>query len=289
MRKPAVAGSFYPGSLAGLQRQIEDCFKHPLGPGALPGEGKPVERHTLGLVSPHAGYIYSGPVAANGFFWIAAEKRPGTVVIVGPNHRGLGAAVAVGRERTWQTPLGTVEVDVGMGEAIVAAGHWAKWDDLAHSMEHSLEVQVPFLQYIYGSEFRIVPIAMLRQELEIAQDLGRAIAATLKGKDGLVIASSDFSHYESQASAGRAGNGHDCRLQGTGRQEGEPPASCHVGRCHRRLLAGRWLRLSGDHRLSGRRPLQPSLTPHKIATHGGFEHGLAFGYAIRGSTERKEA
>ena len=203
MRKPAVAGSFYPGSFTGLQRQIEDCFKHPLGPGALPGEGKSAERHIIGLVSPHAGYIYSGPVAANGFSRIAAEKKPGTVVIVGPNHRGLGAMVAVGREGPWQTPLGSVEVDVGVGEAIVSAGHWAKWDDLAHSMEHSLEVQVPFLQYIYGPEFKIVPIAMLRQELEIGEDLGRAIAAALKGKDGLIIASSDFSHYESQSSAGR--------------------------------------------------------------------------------------
>jgi MEMO1 family protein len=203
MRKPAVAGSFYPGSFTGLQRQIEDCFKHPLGPGTLPGEAKSAERHTLGLVSPHAGYIYSGPVAAHGFSRIAAEKKPGTVVIVGPNHRGLGAAVAVGREGTWQTPLGTVEVDIEVGEAIISAGHSAKWDDLAHSMEHSLEVQVPFLQYIYGSDFKIVPIAMLRQEVEIAQDLGRAIAAALKGRDGLVIASSDFSHYESQASASR--------------------------------------------------------------------------------------
>ena len=203
MRKPAVAGSFYPGSFTGLQRQIEDCFKHPLGPGALPDGGKSAERRILGLVSPHAGYIYSGPVAANGFFRVAMEKRPGLVVIVGPNHRGLGAMVAVGREGTWQTPLGSVDVDVGVGESIVSAGHWAKWDDLAHSMEHSLEVQVPFLQYLFGSEFKIVPIAMLRQELEIAQDLGRAIAAALKGRDGLVIASSDFSHYESQSSASR--------------------------------------------------------------------------------------
>src|SRR5512137_3029801 len=120
MRKPAVAGSFYPGSFNGLQRQIEDCFKHPLGPGALPGEGKPAERHTLGLVSPHAGYIYSGPVAANGFFRIASENKPGTVVIVGPNHSGLGAGVAVGREGTWQMPLGTVDVDLEVGGAITS-------------------------------------------------------------------------------------------------------------------------------------------------------------------------
>lgn len=203
MRKPAVAGSFYPGSLTSLQRQIEECFKHPLGPGALPGEGQLVEQRILGLVSPHAGYIYSGPVAANGFSRVAAGKRPRTVVILGPNHRGLGAEVAVGRERTWQTPLGAVEVDVDVGEAVVSAGRWVECDDLAHSMEHSLEVQLPFLQYIYGAELRIVPIVMLRQDLDVARDLGQAIAAALSGKEGLIIASSDFSHYESQASAGR--------------------------------------------------------------------------------------
>jgi MEMO1 family protein len=203
MRKPAVAGSFYAGSFAGLQRQIEDCFKHPIGPGALPGETRSAERHTLGLVSPHAGYRYSGPVAANGFARLAAEKMPEVVVIVGPNHRGLGAAVAVGRQSAWQTPLGSVDVDLEVGEAVVAGGQWARWDDLAHGMEHSLEVQVPFLQYIYGSGFKIVPVAMLRQEMEIARDLGRAIASALRGRAGLIIASSDFSHYESQASAGR--------------------------------------------------------------------------------------
>lgn len=203
MRKPARAGSFYSGSPTGLQRQIEDCFRHPLGPGALPGGGNPAERRTLGLVNPHAGYVYSGPVAANGFFRLASEKKPGVVVIVGPNHSGLGAEVAVSREGKWQMPSGTVEVDLGVGEAIISAGRWAKWDDLAHSMEHSLEVQVPFLQYIYGSDLRVVAIAMMRQEWEVARDLGQAIAAALKGKDGLIIASSDFSHYESQASANR--------------------------------------------------------------------------------------
>ncbi len=203
MRKPAVAGSFYAGSPASLQRQIEDCFKHPLGPGALPGDTRSAERHTLGLVSPHAGYRYSGPVAANGFALLAGEKMPETVVIVGPNHRGLGAEVAVGRQGSWQTPLGSVDVDPEVGEAVIAGGQWARWDDLAHGLEHSLEVQVPFLQYIYGSGFKIVPIAMLRQDLEIARDLGRAIASALKGRAGLIIASTDFSHYEAQASAVR--------------------------------------------------------------------------------------
>jgi len=203
MRKPAVAGSFYEGSAAGLRRQIEDCFKHPLGPGALPGSARVVERRILGLVSPHAGYIYSGPVAANGFFQIAAEGKPQTVVILGPNHRGLGAAVAVGGQEAWQTPLGSVEIDVEVGQAIVSATRWARLDDLAHSMEHSIEVQVPFLQYIYENGFRIVPISMLRQDWEVSRELGRAVAAALKGENAVIIASSDFSHYESQSMASK--------------------------------------------------------------------------------------
>ena len=203
MRKPAVAGSFYDGSAAGLRRQIEDCFKHPLGPGALPGSARVVERRILGLVSPHAGYIYSGPVAANGFFQIAAEGKPQTVVILGPNHTGLGAAVAVGGQDAWQTPLGSVEIDVEVGQAIVSAIRWARLDDLAHSMEHSIEVQVPFLQYIYENGFRIVPISMLRHDWEVSRELGRAVAAAIKGKNAVIIASSDFSHYESQSMASK--------------------------------------------------------------------------------------
>lgn len=203
MRKPAVAGAFYAGTEEVLKRQIEECFKHAIGPGALPGSGKEPERHVLGLVSPHAGYVYSGPVAANGFFALASQKKPDTVVVVGPNHRGLGEGVAVGKQDRWQTPLGEVELDADLGQAIIANSQLARWDDLAHSQEHSIEVQVPFLQYIYGSPFRMVPICMLRQDLEASRDLGNALAATLKGKDAVIIASSDFSHYESQSSASR--------------------------------------------------------------------------------------
>ncbi len=202
MRKPAVAGSFYAGSATGLRRQIEDCFKHTLGPGSFPGVSK-TERRILGLVSPHAGYVYSGPVAAHGFFQLASEGKPKTVVILGPNHRGVGAAVALSREDKWQTPLGELEIDSGVGGQIVSAARWAQWDDLAHSWEHSIEVQLPFLQYIYRSEFRVVPIAMLSQDLEVSQDLGKAIAIALKGKDGLIIASTDLTHYESQSVASK--------------------------------------------------------------------------------------
>jgi len=203
MRRPAVAGSWYAGSEAALRRQIEDCFRHSLGPGMLPSGIKATQRHILGLVSPHAGYMYSGPVACHGFLEIASEPKPQIVVVLGPNHSGMGAAVALSHEDRWQTPLGEVELDRGVGEAIVSASRWAEWDDLAHVREHSVELQLPFLQYIYDGGFRVVLISMLRQNLEVSQDLGKAIAAALKGKDGLVIASTDFTHYETRASAGK--------------------------------------------------------------------------------------
>ena len=204
MRKPVVAGSWYAGSAAGLRRQIEDCFQHRLGPGVLPGEPRAGQRQILGLVSPQAGYSYSGPVAAHGFLHLASEPGPRTVVILGPNHSGVGAAVAVSREDKWQTPLGEVELDNEVGEAVVSGSRWAEWDELGHKSEHSVELQLPFLQYVYGDTgFRVVPITMLRQDLEVSLNLGEAIAAALKGKGGLIIASSDFSHYESPASASK--------------------------------------------------------------------------------------
>ncbi|RLC91663.1 MAG: AmmeMemoRadiSam system protein B [Chloroflexi bacterium] len=206
MRRSAVAGTWYAGTAVALRRQIEDCFMHGLGPGLLPGGPRSTKRRVLGLVSPHAGYMFSGPVASHGYLKLASEPRPHTVVIVGPNHSGLGADVAVSREDRWQTPLGDVEVDAAAAGAVVSGSHWAEWDDLAHAREHSAELQLPFLQYIYGEGFQVVVIAMLVQNLEVSQDVGKAIAASLKGKDGLVVASSDFSHYEVRSVARRKDN-----------------------------------------------------------------------------------
>lgn len=203
MRKPVVANAFYAGSKDGLRRQIEGCFMHALGPGALPEMDKLGERHILGLVSPHAGFKYSGPVAAHGFFKLASEDKPEVVVILGPSHRGMGAEVSLSRQDKWQTPLGQLELDSEAGERIVAAAQRAEWDDLAHDWEHSIEVQLPFLQYIYQSGFRIVPIAMLRQSFGVSRDLGEAIATVLKDKSVIIIASSDFTHYEPQSVASR--------------------------------------------------------------------------------------
>lgn len=156
----------------------------------------------MGMVSPHAGYTYSGPVAAHGFFHLASESRPKIAVILGPNHSGRGAPVALSAESEWQTPLGSLETDAEIGGQIISTSGVAQWDDSAHRFEHSVEVQLPFLQYVYGEEkVRTVLIIMLRQDLATCQALGQAIASALKGKEAIIIASSDFSHYEPQPSA----------------------------------------------------------------------------------------
>jgi hypothetical protein len=200
MRKTAVAGSFYAASASALRQQIEWCFTHTLGPGELP-QVKEGPRDIRGLVCPHAGYIYSGPVAAHGFSRLASDGKPEVVVIISPNHHGIGASVAVSKEDKWQTPLGEIEVATKTGKQIISASRRAEWDNSAHQWEHAIEVQLPFLQYLYGSAFQIVPITMLRQDLSTSQDLGQAIATVLKDTNGLIIASSDFTHYEPQATA----------------------------------------------------------------------------------------
>lgn len=197
-RRPAVAGMFYEADPEALKAQIEWCFTHPLGPGKLPPRGGGERRESIGFVAPHAGYMYSGPVAAHVYYQLAHEKKPDTVVIVGPNHTGLGTLVSVMVEGVWETPLGEVEIDRELAMRIVKYSELADIDDKAHLYEHSVEVQVPFLQYIYGGGFRIVPIVMWDQSSRSARDLGEAVYKAVRelGRDIVYIASSDFTHYE---------------------------------------------------------------------------------------------
>jgi AmmeMemoRadiSam system protein B len=204
-REAAVAGAFYSGSRGELVRQIEKCFLNRLGPGHLP---EPRDRrlgNVLGLVAPHAGYMYSGPAAAFAYDALAQDGIPDVAVILGPNHHALGAGVAVAADSDWETPLGVMPVDGDTARAIVSGCRYASLDDSAHVREHSIEVQIPFLQYIGGDRTKIVPIAIshLNQHdaAELTADLGRAIAGAIEGKSAVVIASTDFTHYESQAVA----------------------------------------------------------------------------------------
>jgi AmmeMemoRadiSam system protein B len=150
--------------------------------------------------------MYSGPVAANAFYELALDGKPDTVVILGPNHTGYGSVLALMDEGLWRTPLGDVEVDGDVAREIVRETRLVDVDELAHRHEHSIEVQLPFLQYLYGSEFKLVPICFQLQDLASAEEVGNALVEVLAERNAVIIASSDFTHYESQASANRKDN-----------------------------------------------------------------------------------
>ena len=198
IRHPTQAGTFYAGSQRSLRAQIEQCFKHKLGPGALPTVADKNLQRIVGLVSPHAGYIYSGPIAAHGYHRLAADGKPDVVVLFGPNHTGSGSALAVMKEGVWRTPLGDVEIDTATASSILDASDIIDVDDSAHASEHSIEVQLPFLQFLYGSTFKFVPICFLMQDLQSSREVGLAVAEALEGKNAVVIASTDMTHYEPQ-------------------------------------------------------------------------------------------
>jgi AmmeMemoRadiSam system protein B len=163
-------------------------------------------RSVVGLVCPHAGYMYSGPVAANAYYELALDGKPDTVVVLGPNHTGYGSALALMDEGLWRTPLGDVEVDGKVAREIVRETSLVDVDELAHRYEHSIEVQLPFLQYLYSNEFKFVPVCFQLQDLASAEEVGNALVEVLAERNAVIIASSDFTHYESQANASRKDN-----------------------------------------------------------------------------------
>ncbi len=194
VRRAAVAGSFYPDDPKELKESIRESYLHPLGPGVVP----PTEKEQTGVlacVCPHAGYQYSGPVAAYSYLWLSGLRKPELVVIVGPNHYGIGSGVATYREGSWETPLGRVPVDPEASAQIVKLTGLVDFDPEAHRREHSLEVQLPFLQALYGS-FKFLPISLAFQDIETAKELGKGLAKMLAGRNTILVASSDLTHYE---------------------------------------------------------------------------------------------
>ena len=191
IRYPAAAGSFYPSDEA-LIEMLEEFFSD------LGEEGS--ERRITAGVAPHAGYVFSGYTASRTYKAIFEDGLPETFVILGPNHTGLGSPIAVYPEGEWLTPLGSIEVDAEMAKAIAKLSGIADLDELAHKYEHSIEVQVPFIQYLSelaGKDVRIVPITLGIQDEDVSKALGKAIfeASEELGRDVVVIASTDFMHY----------------------------------------------------------------------------------------------
>mgnify|MGYP000179705028 FL=1 len=205
IRRSAVAGLFYESDPNELREQIRRAFLHKLGPGKLPPPPPPFSGRVLGVVVPHAGYMYSGHVAAHGYFRLAEAGTPEVVFLLGPNHHGLGDPIAASAAEYWETPLGRVKVDLDIGEELAKKSGIVTLEDLAHLHEHSLEVQLPFLQYIFGDEISIVPVSMMIQYPEASRILGYAIADIIKerGLKAYIVASSDFTHYEPAEVASR--------------------------------------------------------------------------------------
>jgi len=182
-RDPAVAGQFYPGQTDTLRNTVASL---------LPTVAEP--QRAIGIMVPHAGYVYSGAIAGATF---ARVKMPGRVVILGPNHHGLGAAAAVYPDGRWLTPLGPVTVDDGLASRLLKDCPGLRADESAHRYEHSLEVQLPFIQ-AENPQTSIVPLCIGHLRLEELLSMGKAIGASLarSEQEVLLVASSDMTHYE---------------------------------------------------------------------------------------------
>lgn len=183
-RRPAVAGQFYPANPETLRNDLIALTR---------GKSPPAEPRGIALMVPHAGYMYSGRVAGETY---TAVRLAGRAVILCPNHTGAGEAIAIDDEDHWATPLGRVPVDAALARAVLAGCGEARFDRAAHFREHSLEVQLPFLQHLLG-DVTFVPICVGTLRLEALLGLGRAVASAVDatGGDIMLIISSDMSHY----------------------------------------------------------------------------------------------
>jgi AmmeMemoRadiSam system protein B len=185
IRKPAVAGQFYPSSKEQLLKQIDQLV-----------DKKAKKKNIIGCVLPHAGYIYSGAVAGE---TVSEINIPDNVLLIGPNHTGIGEPLSLMKEGIWQTPLGEVSINKELAEGLLKNSKYLKEDLRAHTFEHSLEVQLPFLQY-FKADFKIIPIIAAQVDLKTYKQIGGEIALTLEKlnlkNQTLLLASSDMTHYE---------------------------------------------------------------------------------------------
>jgi AmmeMemoRadiSam system protein B len=192
VREPEVAGMFYPGDSTELSQMIEQY---------LAKTEKAVDGEILGLVSPHAGYVYSGPVAAWSYQQVKGNSYD-VVVVIAPSHFEYFSGTSVYSGKFYQTPLGNIPVAQELAKQLAASDSRIKLSDVGHDpgrsgrAEHSLEVQLPFLQRTLGN-FQLLPIVMAEQTVQNTEHLGDALAKVLKGKKALIVASSDLSHYHS--------------------------------------------------------------------------------------------
>lgn len=190
IRKPAVAGQFYSAVPLELKTQIASF---------IDTQAKKID--CVACMLPHAGYMYSGSVAAQTLSRINIKDK---VILLGPNHTGFGSQYSIMTSGAWQTPFGEVEIDSVLANKILDKSKYLEDDFMAHVHEHSLEVELPLLQY-FKKDFKIVPMIFLSDELEALKKIGKEIADVIMQqniKDStLILASSDMTHYEPQSQA----------------------------------------------------------------------------------------
>jgi hypothetical protein len=184
MRNPVVSGIFYPSDSEDLKQSIKDCFLSGFGPGKPPGK---VINSVKGVIVPHAGFAYSGPCAAYAYKAVAEAVKPDLFILLGPSHSGFSSCLSL---EDWKTPLGTAKVDKDFAGLLAKNG--LLQDEQAHANEHSLEVQIPFLQFIL-KDFKFVPIIVSEDYLQVADVILKALEQSKKKV--VFIASSDFTHY----------------------------------------------------------------------------------------------
>lgn len=197
VRKPAVAGTFYPANPVELTKTIAQLFAEVDKPSI---SGRPI-----GLVAPHAGYLYSGKIAARAFKLLEGEEFD-TVVIVSPSHTVFFKGSAVYAGEGYQTPIGVVEIDKELATRIASIHPSVYFSSMGHASgstrgEHALEVQLPFLQIVLGTKFKMVAIVMGDQEPDSIRALGGVLSTTLKDSNALLVASTDLSHFHSEKTA----------------------------------------------------------------------------------------
>jgi AmmeMemoRadiSam system protein B len=195
LRAPVAAGTFYSIGSEELKRQIDACIRSPLGPKMIK------MRKAVAAIVPHAGYEYSGPVAA----WAYSRLESSNFIIVGTNHTGIGSTFSIMKTGLWKTPFGGVAVKEDMAERLMESCKMIEYDVLAHENEHSIEVQLPFLQYRFGSDFSFVPMVIINEFaddtlLKSCEIVGKSIADVVKKskEKWTLLASSDLTHYEPQ-------------------------------------------------------------------------------------------
>lgn len=197
IRKPVVAGQFYPERKEDLKNMIKHCIDHEYGPGNNP---KTSNDKIYGIICPHAGYVYSGPTACHSYKAISSQN-PELAIIIGPNHFGVGKDAATMIDSQWQTPLGMVSIDSESAKQVAEISEFIEIDEYSHSQDHSLEVQIPMLQEMLSNEFQILPIILRAQDMKTAMDVGNAVYEIAKRKNAIIVASSDFTHYEENSFA----------------------------------------------------------------------------------------